>query len=234
MKKFYLLFILGIFVLSSQTIQAQTTISNIPATDVLDPQTYYIEANFGGHFGKYADGGFQSYGLKALYGLRRNVEIGANFTYTKDGSISPVEVSPNIKWKAYNNEKYAVSVSGGAVAFIPVRDEKGARPTAMIYANASKNFDAAKGFRLTGGVYSIIGAKSVSGNRKGVMLGYEQTLIKKSSLFVDWTSGNNRFGYTAAGLSIPLSKKDVFYAGYNFGNTGRGNNWLSVSYGRFF
>lgn len=235
MNKINLILGLGILLLAAQFASSQTTIANTPSTDVIEPRSFYFEVNYGGHFGKYADGGFQTYGLRAVYGLRRNVEIGGNFTYTRKGSeIAPVEFVPNVKWKAYSNEKYKFAVSGGAMAAVPVRDEKGARPSAFVYANASKGFDYANGFRLTGGVYSIVGAKPDSGSKKGVMVGYEQTIYKKISFYGDWVSGNNRFSNTGVGLSIPLSKKDVVFAGYNFGNNGRGNNWMSVTYGRFF
>jgi len=228
--KFTILFLLG----TVQFASAQTTISNTPSTDVIEPKNFYLEVNYGGHFGKYADGGFQTYGLKAVYGLSRNIEVGTNMSFTKDGGTSPVEITPNVKWKAYYNEKNKVTVSGGAMLFVPVKNEKGSRPMGFVYANVSKGFDFAKGFRLTSGVYHLVGAKSESGNRKGVMLGYEQNLAKRVSFYADWTSGKNRFGYAAAGLSIAATKKDVIYTGYNFGNSGRGNNWFTISYGHYF
>ncbi len=224
--------VFGLFL--CQTAFAQTIISNIPATDVIEKKDFYAEVNFGAHFGKYENGGFQAYGIKTLYGVSRDLEIGANIAYTKTGEISPIEFAPNVKWKAYSNEKHKVAVVGGAMTFVPVRAEKGSRPIGLIYANASKGFNAAKGFRLTGGVYSIVGAKAESGNRKGVMFGYEHRLHKNVSLFADWASGKNRFGYSAVGLSIPLTKRDMIYSGYNFGNRGRGNNWFAITYGRFF
>ncbi|MBS1792374.1 MAG: hypothetical protein JSS81_00890 [Acidobacteria bacterium] len=225
---------LALLLFGWQLLSGQTTISNIPSTDVIEPRSFYGEVNFGGHFSKYETGGFQTYGVKSLYGLTRNVEIGANFTYTRNGADSPVEFGPNVKWKAFQNEKHKVAVTGGLMAFIPVRAAEGSRPIAMVYANASKGFDFAKGFRLTGGFYQLVGAKAGSGNRKGAILGYEQTVYKKISFFADWTSGKNRFGYAAAGLSIPLSKRNIIYAGYNFGNGGRGNNWFNITFGRFF
>jgi len=225
---------LAVGLFSAYLAGAQTTIANSPSTDVIEPRSFYFEVNYGGHFGKYSDGGFQTYGLRTVYGVRRDLEIGGNLYRTRDGDVSPVEFAPNIKWRAYNNEKYKFAVSGGAMASIPVKDEKGARPSAFVYANASKGFDFANGFRLTGGVYSIVGAKSDSGSRKGVMVGYEQTVYKKVSFYADWISGHNRYSFTGLGIGFPITKKGVFFAGYNFGNAGRGNNWLSVTYGRYF
>ena len=232
--RFFFSFLVMSLLCAVHSASAQTTISNIPSTDVIEPGSFYLEGNYGGHFGKYEDGGFQAYGVKMLYGVRRNLEVGANFSYTKTGEIAPVEFIPNVKWKAYFNEKHKVAVTGGAMVFVPLRAEAGSKPAAMVYTNASKSFNAAKGFRLTGGVYQMVGVKSGFGTKNGVMLGYEQVLHKKVSLFADWTSGKNRFGYKAVGFSLPVTKKDVIYTGYNFGNTGRGNNWLNITYGRYF
>jgi hypothetical protein len=234
MNKLRNLFSLAVPLLLASVVYGQSTIANTPSTDVTERGTTYLEFNYGGHFGKYSEGGFQTYGIKTLFGAGRNLEFGANLAYTKTGGLSPVELSPNAKWKAYSNEKYKVAVSGGVIGFIPLRAESGTRPIAMLYTNVSKSFDYAKGFRLTAGVHTLVGAKEESGNRKGVMLGYEQTLYKNVSFFADWTSGQNRFAYSGVGLSIPVRKKNVFYAGYNFGNSGRGNNWLAITYGRFF
>lgn len=227
-------FKLFFLLIAAQISSAQTTISNIPSTDIIESKDFYIEVNHAGHFAKFVDGGFQAYGLKTIYGVHKDFEIGANFCFTRNNGISPVEIVPNFKWKVYKNEKNKVAVSGGAMIFVPIREEKGTQPSAFVYSNLSKSFNFANNFRLTSGVYTVVGAKSISGNKHGVMLGYEQNIAKGVSFFADWTSGKNRFGYAAAGLSIPVKKNGVIYTGYNFGNTGRGNNLFSISYGKFF
>jgi hypothetical protein len=50
----------------------------------------------------------------------------------------------------------------------------------------------------------------------------------------DWASGHNDFGYVTTGAGITLSDKQNIYAGYSFGNQGRGNNSLGVYYGYIF
>lgn len=231
-----ILFSFNLFILmvATQFASAQTTISNTPSTDIIESKDFYVEVNHAGHFAKYDVGGFQAYGLKTIYGIHKNFEIGANFCFTKNNGTSPVEIVPNFKWKVYKNEKNTVAVSGGAMLFVPIRDEKGSQPSAFVYTNISKGFNFANSFRLTTGFYTVVNAKSESGNKNGVMLGYEQNIAKGVSFFADWTSGKNRFGYAAAGLSIPVMKKGVIYTGYNFGNVGRGNNSFSISYGKFF
>jgi hypothetical protein len=70
--------------------------------------------------------------------------------------------------------------------------------------------------------------------RGGLLLGYEQPLHSKLTFVADWYSGYNSFGYAAAGLGITLPKESYLYAGYSFGNRGRGNNWLGIFFGRTF
>jgi hypothetical protein len=232
MKKSFLVTIFAtILFVAATTAYAQTTISNVPSAGVIDPKSFYAEFDYAGHFSSFDKGGFHLVGARLIYGVSKNVEIGTNVYYTRNGGVSPVEVDPNIKFKAYENEKYKVTVSGGAIAFIPVRDVPGARPTALIYASAAKAFDPV-GMKFTGGVYAVLGAKS--GNRKGVMLGYEQTINKKATFMADWMSGDNRFGVLAAGVGYAVTKKDSVYAGYNVGNNGRGNNWFNMYYARYF
>jgi hypothetical protein len=66
------------------------------------------------------------------------------------------------------------------------------------------------------------------------MLGLEQPLTKRISFVTDWSSGNNDYGYLVVGTGITLSPKSFLYTGYNFGNQGRGNNYLGIFYGYTF
>ncbi len=73
-----------------------------------------------------------------------------------------------------------------------------------------------------------------TGQRGGVMIGYEQSLHRKVKFVTDWYSGNNRFGYVTPGLAFTTSKTSAFYAGYSIGNNGRKNNALFLYYGITF
>ena len=224
-----------LLIVANQTIAAQSTIFNIPSTDVVAEKTAYLEADFLAHFSSYEKGGFQSYGYRMNYGVRRNLEVGANFFYTRNGSkTAPKEFQPNVKWKTYSSEKYGIGVSTGAWAFVPLDKSAGDRVFGMLYSNVSKTVKPANGMRLTGGFYQIVGAKRDFGTRSGAMVGIEQPVIKRLSFLADWSSGNNRFGYAAAGFGLPVTKRQFLYAGYNFGNTGRANNYFSAFYGVTF
>jgi hypothetical protein len=213
---------------------AQSTIFNVPSTDALEKKHVMIEADFISHFDKHSNGGYQTYGYRMVYGLTKNVEVGANFFYTHNGSRVPYELQANVKWNAYQNEKYGIKVSGGAQLFIPLNKPAGKKTYGMVYANVSKEVNQLHGMRLTGGVYQMIKPEQDFGTKRGFFAGYEQPITRKLSFLSDWYSGNNRLGYAAAGFGYALTDKQDIYAGYNFGNFGRGNNFFSFYYSYTF
>lgn len=217
------------------SVSAQTTVFNVPSTDVVPERTAYLEADFLAHFDSYEKGGFQSYGYRMVYGARRNLEIGANFFYTRNGNKpSPKEIQPNFKWKSYTNERYGIGISSGAIIFVPLDKSAGTRVFGMVYSNVSKTVKQARGMRLTGGAYTLVGAKRNAGTRAGAIFGLEQPVVRRLNFLADWYSGKNRFGYAAVGFGLAVTKRQNFYAGYNFGNAGRGNNYFSAFYSIVF
>lgn len=232
MSRFYQFCCLLILsVVGSMTIFAQTTIFNVPSTDVTAEKAIYFEADFVAHFDKLKKGGFQTYGYKTVYGLGKKIEVGTNFFFTRSSLPSLKEFQANAKWKVFESEKYGFAVSTGTQIFVPLRNKTGLKTVSMFYSNASKVISQVKGMRLTGGYYTIVGAKSDFGSKNGAIVGVEQPVIRKMSFLADWYSGKNRFGYSSAGLSFAVTKKQILYAGYNFGNVGRANNSFSFYYG---
>lgn len=220
---------------ASLTVSAQSTVFNIPSTDVVAAKTAYLEGDFLTHFGKSENGGFRSYGYRMVYGARRNLEIGANFFYTANGSSpEPKEFQPNVKWKFYNNERHGIAASAGAFVFVPLDRSAGTRSFSMLYSNLSKTIKRARGMRLTGGGYTLIGARREVGTKSGAIVGVEQPVARRLTFLADWYSGKNRFGYSAAGFGLAVTKRQFLYGGYNFGNAGRANNYFSVFYGVAF
>lgn len=212
---------------------AQSTIFNVPSTDVMPEKKIYLEADFIAHLDKYSKGGFQTYGGRAVYGVTKKFEVGTNFFYTRNGTNSPKEMQFNAKYQAYNNEKHGVAISGGGWVFTPLNSAAGRRTYGMVYAVASKKFSKINGLRVTGGVYQMVGAERDSGSKKGWIVGVEQPLFGPLTFTGDWFSGNNKIGYVSAGLSYTFGNQ-FLQLGYSWGNNGRGNNGVQAFYGVTF
>lgn len=219
---------------SFSAVSAQSTVFNIPSTDIQTARTWYVEADFTGHLSSFQSGGYQSYGPRIIYGLNQRMEIGFNAFYTYTSPSEPTEIQPNFKFKLYGKEEKGVGIAAGSIAFIPVTHRAESTTRAMVYAVASKSIKGGFGPRFTAGSYALIGSFEVGATKKGVLIGYEQPITKRLSLLTDWSSGHNDYGYLVAGAGLILTRKSSLYVGYNFGNQGRGNNALGIYYGYSF
>ena len=92
-------------------------------------------------------------------------------------------------------------------------------------------YRSAKELRLTGGVYTVANTERDFGTKNGLLLGIEQPITERFTLVADWTSGKNRFGYSNVGFNYGIKKSQNLTVAYTFGNSGRGNNYLSLFYG---
>ena len=160
--------------------------------------------------------------------------MGLNVFFTRAKPGEPIVIEPNFKWQFYADESRGLAAAAGVLLSIPVTRRKDGTTTAMFYAVGSKTFEGRYGPRVTAGGYTLAGWLEKGTTKHGVLLGYEQPVTSKVSFLADWASGNNDYGYVVAGTGITLSAKDSIYAGYNFGNQGRGNNALGIYYGRSF
>ena len=214
---------------------AQSTLFNIPSTDVVPKKKVYLEFDFLSHLESHEDGGFQVYVPRAVFGVGKRVEVGVNVSVldalTPD---QPVYISPNMKWQFYSNEENGVAGAAGGLVYTPIAHRAGADTYGFVYTVASKKVKAEYGPRLTGGAYALPGLRDGLGTQGGAIMGYEQRLGTKVTFVTDWFSGKNAFGYLTPGLSITLPKSGLFNIGYSIGNQGRGNNALFVYYGITF
>lgn len=213
---------------------AQTTIFNAPSTDVVDRKMFYLETDFITNFKPLKKDGFQLYGYRTVYGLRKNMEAGLNFYYSRYGDGTVKEIQPTFKIKTYNNEKYQIGMSTGVTASIPLNRVTSARPFGLFYSNVSKIVNQTGGTRLTGGLYSVVVGSADFGTRFGTIVGVEQPIKGKLSFSADWYSGKNQFGFSAAGLNYQITKRQFLFAGYNFSNTTGADNAFSAFYGITF
>jgi hypothetical protein len=214
---------------------AQSTLFNVPSTDVVAKKKVYLEFDFLSHFEDHADGGFQIYAPRAVFGVGKGVEVGVNVTAVDAfAPDQPVYISPNVKWQFYSNEKNGVAISAGGLLYTPVANRAGADTFGFIYSVVSKKVKSDYGPRITGGGYALPGLADGAGTKGGAIVGYEQPLAKKVTFVADWFSGKNAFGYVTPGFSFTLPKSSLLNVGYSFGNRGPGNNALFVYYGITF
>jgi len=221
--------------LQAHTTKAQSTIFNIPSTDVVAPKKVYLEFDFISHFTSHADGGFQIYAPRVVVGVAKKVEAGINVSVVDSFAPNqPVYISPNVKVQLYNNESNGVAVAVGGLLYTPVAHRAGADTYGFLYSVVSKKVKSDYGPRITGGAYGLPGLSDGLGTKGGAIVGYEQPVSKRVSFVADWFSGKNAFGYATPGFSITLPKSSLFNIGYSIGNHGRGNNALFVYYGITF
>jgi hypothetical protein len=214
---------------------AQSTLFNVPSTDVVAKKKVYLEFDFLSHFTSHANGGFQIYAPRAVFGVARGVEVGVNVSFVDAlAPNQPVYISPNVKWQFYSNEKTGVAVAAGGLLYTPIAHRAGADTYGFVYSVVSKKVRADYGPRITGGGYALPGLAKGAGTQGGAIVGYEQPLAKKVTFVADWFSGKNAFGYVTPGISFTLTKSSLLNVGYSMGNHGRGNNALFVYYGITF
>jgi hypothetical protein len=214
--------------------RAQTSLFTVPTGEVLPEGESYLEFDFDTRPLGRRDGGFQTYGVFFVQGVRRGVEVGVSAYFTKDWEKSePVELQSNVKFSLYQSEEKGVSVGAGGILYAPT-GRAGGDTLGMVYSTVTKSVPALRGASFTGGGYALVGQNRGAGQHAGALFGYEQPLHRRLSFIADWNTGRNRFGYAAAGFGLTLSKRSALYSAYYFGNEGRGNNSLGVYYGLSF
>ena len=215
--------------------QAQSTLFNIPSTDVVAPKKTYLEFDFISHLEPHDEGGFQAYVPRAVFGAGRKVEVGVNVAFLDaEADDQAVELQPNVKYQFYSNEDNGVTAAAGGILYTPIANRAGVDTFGLLYTVVSKKVKGAYGPRITGGGYGLVGRANGNGSEGGAIVGYEQPVHGRVSFVADWLSGKNRFGYVTPGFSVALPKSSALYAGYSIGNFGRKNNALFVYYGITF
>jgi hypothetical protein len=219
---------------AGKPVVAQSTLMNVPSTDVVSSKKVYVEMDFLTNYAWQREGSFQNYIPRTVIGLPKNLEAGVNVSFTHvTGEDSPVEVQPNVKWQFYSNENNGMAAAVGCVLYTPITNRAGTDTLGQCYAVGSKQFGGRFGPRLTGGGYVLMGAPGER-SKGGAIAAYEQPLTKRLYFIADWFSGDNRFGYVSSGLSFNTTKDSSLTAGYAFANQGRGKNSLFVYYGKQF
>lgn len=209
---------------------------NAPSTDIVAAKQIYLEMDFITNYAwAKGDERFANFLPRAVLGVGKNVEVGANLSYTRvPGGGEPLELQPNAKWQFYSNEDKGLAAAAGCIWFVPITHRTGTDTFGQCYSVASKRFRGDYGPRFTGGGYTLVAARREQGTRTGAIAGYEQPLSNKLSFIVDWASGDNRFGYISPALNVTMPRHGALSGGYAIANRGRGRNWLFLFYGQQF
>jgi hypothetical protein len=226
-------------VLAAQTARAQTTIFNIPTTDVVDKGQQYFEFDLSAQLPKPdLRNRLYIYNPRFVAGVAPNVEAGVNIPSLRMSPTTDVFFEPNIKWRFFNNDRKGLAAAGGGILFTPLNHRDNLPTYGLLYVEASKKVKSTYGPRVHLGPYRIVHAgEQLSGPKSGVLAGYEQPLLSDFSIVADWFSGKNTFGYFTPGVELTLPGNGVFDAGYSLGNDsyhGNDNRFLVFFYGITF
>jgi len=152
---------------------AQSTLFNIPSTDVVAKKKVYLEFDFISHLESHRNGGFQAYVPRAVVGVGKRTEIGLNAAFIDAlAPDQPVELQPNVKHQFYQNEGNGVTVAAGGILYLPVSHRTGTDTFGLIYTVVSKQVKASYGPRVTGGAYGLVGR--VSGAEADAAAAFDQ------------------------------------------------------------
>jgi hypothetical protein len=219
---------------------AQSTIFNIPTTDVVSKGKVYFEFDYLPQIPK-PDAADRLHIIdpRVVVGAGGNVEVGANFAFFHTAGTTTAFFQPNIKWKFANDDTKGLAAAAGGILYTPINNREGVDTFGLVYGNFSKKVKTGNyGPRMTAGPYGIVsGGRAWVGPKAGVTLGYEQPVHTKVSIVADWFSGQNAFGYFTPGVSLTLPANGVLNVGYSLGNdsySGNDNRFLFVYYGVTF
>src|SRR5437763_223776 len=155
---------------------AQSTIMNVPSTDVVAAKKVYVEMDFLTNYAWQRQGSFQNYIPRAVLGVARNVEVGANVSFTHvSGQQLPIEVQPNVKWQFYSNEGAHTAAAVGCILYAPITHRAGTDTLGQCYLVGSKRLSGRLGPRFTGGRFAFVGDGAEQRTKGGASVGYEQT-----------------------------------------------------------
>ena len=230
-----------------QMAKAQSTLMNIPSTDVVSPKKAYLEFDYFLQTSVPDGAGRQQwYAPRIVVGAAPKLEVGANFfnAHVGDSPAGPSATfswfQPNVKYRFWANDDAGVATSVGIIGYTPINHREGVDSYGLVYGNLSKKIKSTYGTRLTAGPYGILGAKdSWVGTRAGAIVGLEQPLSSKVTFVADWFSGVSGFGYFTPAVSFALPHNSLFNIGYSIGNDsykdpGNDNRLLYMYYGITF
>src|SRR5262245_26115484 len=210
-----------VFLIVAKSAMAQSTIFNIPTTDVVAKGKAYFEFDYLPQIPK-PEGVDRSYIVnpRIVVGPGGNVEAGSNFGIYHSPGVTTTLFQPNIKWRFFNRDNDGLAAAGGGILYTPLNHRDATDTFGLVYGNFSKKVKAGNyGPRFTAGPYGVVsGGSAWLGPKAGALVGYEQPIHAKVSIVADWFSGKNFFGYFTPGVSITLPANGLLNVGYSLGN----------------
>src|SRR3977135_1558777 len=117
-------FIVLLFVLVAQSARAQSTIFNIPSTDVVGKGMGYFEFDFLPQApGPDKGAKIVIYNPRLIVGLPPDAAVGINVPIYHNSDFDPSSlayIQPNLKWKYYKNDDKGVAAAAGVVVNAPM------------------------------------------------------------------------------------------------------------------
>jgi hypothetical protein len=204
---------------------AQETVFNVPSGDVLDRGKVYAELDVTyQHLQDVA--GFTP---RVVVGLGKRIEAGVNINDLTTDSAQ-LNITPTVKWKAYDGKKSGWAFVVGDDVFIPVQNRSYDAGN-YVYAEFVKSWH--RGTRVTFGGHHFTQDVVAAAQRAGAQLAFEQTLNKRVIFATDWYTGGHALGYVTPGLILKATSNLTLYGTYQIGNRGAsdGNHQLLVELG---
>jgi len=220
----------------AQIAMAQSTLFNIPSTDVVAPKKVYAEFDYFANLPKQDSGMFQWFVPRAVVGVGANIEAGANVLIAHVPNSTNSFFQPNVKWKFAHSDEKGLAGAAGIIWYTPIDDRDGVDSYGLVYGNFSKKFMGTYGPRITMGPYGFVGTNDAwYGTKAGAIIGMEQPVHPKVTILADWFSGVSGFGYFTPGVSVALPHSSLLNIGYSIGNdsyeSGNNNRALFIYYG---
>ena len=128
--------------LSAQAAMAQSTIFNVPTTDVVAKGKVYLEFDYLPQIPKAQDSGrLNIVDPRIVVGPGGNVEVGANIPFNRIGNTTNAFLQPNLKWKFAENAQQGLAAAAGGILYIPINHRE-----AMINKRMSRGLRCANFF----------------------------------------------------------------------------------------
>jgi hypothetical protein len=198
-------------------------------TELSEAGAVDVSFEFLGSIARRHAGGFEWYLPTVAVGVSDQFELGAAFSsQTPRSADEPRLVIPYGRWRPLAGDTRAVAV--GVVYHTPVSNRDEARGYGLVDVSVSQVFGGAT---VTAGAYSLFGTGRAGDTRRGIALGWDQSISARWSYAIDWVSGDNWYGYLSTGVTYATDRQWIT-AGYCVGNSPAANHGPCLSAGRTF